>query len=70
MHAAALLLHLQESLGLEPDLVRVVFTPHTLLAGAAADRQLAVTWPALVGSGVVVNRGDMVLENLPVGMLD
>jgi hypothetical protein len=56
-------------LGLQPDFVRVRFTGHTLLAGAAAEPLLAASWPHLVGSGTVINLGEMTLSNLPVGML-
>jgi hypothetical protein len=60
---------LQDSLGLQPDFVHVHFTGHTLLAGAAAEARLAASWPHLVGSGAVINLGEMTLSNLPVGML-
>jgi hypothetical protein len=61
---------LQESLGLAPDFVQLHFIGHTLLGGAAADRQMAASWPHLVGSGAVINFGEMTISNLPVGMMN
>jgi hypothetical protein len=60
---------LQDNLGLQPDFIQLHFTGHTLLAGAAAEQRLAASWPHLVGSGTVINLGEMTLSNLPVGML-
>jgi hypothetical protein len=69
LHLAACWFALQDSLGLQPDFVHVHFSGHTLLAGAAAEQHLAASWPHSLGSGTVINLGEMTLSNLPVGML-
>jgi hypothetical protein len=62
-----------ENLGTLPPNVLVDFTPHTLLACAAAEAALA-KWPALLPASVpasdaIVNIGSMNIAELPAGFL-
>lgn len=55
----------------EADLgVRVCFAAGQLLAGQAAEQQLARFQPRLVGKDAVVNIGSMVIEGVPAWFLE